>query len=292
MNKKIGFIGTGTMGSRMVRRFIADKYTVTVFNRSKDKIKPLVKIGAQPAGTIQDLITKSDYIYISVSNDNAIKDVVNQILQSDCQDKIIISVSTISPDTAEALDKLVLSKNARFLDAPVSGSAPQVESAQLLVFVGGNEEAYNEVKETFNAISKASYYMGSAGNGSRMKLVTNTLLGLGAQALAESLLLGQRMGLGKEKIIDVLNDTVVVSTSQKIKMQNALANDYTAAFSLANMYKDFELILEQAHSTSTPMPSTAAAKQISAIGMPRNSDDDFTIVIKLLEDITNTTRGS
>jgi len=285
---KIGFIGTGTMGSRMVERFIADKHKVVVFNRSKDKVKPLVKIGAKAADTIQDLVKKADCICISVSNDAAINDVVDQILQSDCQGKIIISLSTISPDAAEELGQVITAKKAHFLDAPVSGSAPQVESAQLLIFVGGEEKVYDEVKSIFSAISKTSYYMGPVGNGSRMKLVTNTLLGLGAQALAEALLLGQRMGMTKERIIEVLNDTVVVSASQKIKMQNALTDEYPAAFSLANMYKDFGLILEQAHNTSTPMPATAAAKQISSIGMACKLDSDFAVVIKVLEDITRT----
>lgn len=70
-------------------------------------------------------------------------------------------------------------------------------------------------------------------------------------------------------------------------MQNALNNDYPVAFSLANMYKDFGLILEQASATSTPMPATAAAKQISAIGMARKLDSDFAVVIQILEDITH-----
>lgn len=291
MKKVIGFIGTGTMGSRMVERFIANKQKVIVFNRSKNKVKPLLTIGAQAAETIPELVAKSDYICISVSNDEAIKEVVQQVISTACQDKIIISFSTISPDTAEEIDKLMTGQKAHFLDAPVSGSAPQVESATLLIFVGGEEKVYNEIKPLFSAISKASHYVGSAGNGSRMKLVTNTLLGLGAQALAEALLLGQRMGVRKEKIVEVLNDTVVVSGSQKIKMQNALANDYPVAFSLANMYKDFNLILEQAHKTATPMPATAAAKQISAIGMARKLDADFAVVIQLLDDLTRSKAG-
>jgi 3-hydroxyisobutyrate dehydrogenase-like beta-hydroxyacid dehydrogenase len=288
MSKKIGFIGAGTMGSRMVERFMSNGFEVTVFNRSKERVEPLVKLGAQAADTIQDLVKKADYICISVSNDLASKDVVNQIIQSECQDKVVISLSTISPDTAEELSKVISAKEAHFLDAPVSGSAPQVESAQLLIFVGGEEAVYTEAQPLFNAIGKASYYLGPAGNGSRMKLVTNTLLGLGAQALAEALLLGQRMGMSKEKMIAVLNDTVVVSPSQKIKMQNALTGEYPPAFSLANMYKDFGLIVEQAHRTSTPMPATVAACQISAVGMAQKLDADFAVVIQVLENITQT----
>jgi 3-hydroxyisobutyrate dehydrogenase len=286
MKKKIGFIGAGAMGSRMVQRLISDGQDIIVFNRDKGKIKSLVTSGAQAAETIQELAERADYIFISVSDDAAIKEVVDQIVQSDCTDKVIVSLSTISPGMAEELAARISAQKAHFLDAPVSGSAPQVESAQLLVFVGGEETVYDEVKPLFSAFSKASYYMGPAGNGSRMKLVTNTLLGLGAQAIAEALLLGQRMGMSKDAVIAVLNDTVVVSPSQKIKMQNALTDEYPVAFSLASMYKDFGLILAQAHATSTPMPATAAAMQISAMGMARKLDEDFAVVIRILEDST------
>jgi 3-hydroxyisobutyrate dehydrogenase len=284
MNKTVGFIGTGTMGSRMVVRLLNDGHKVTVFNRNKAKAKPLIEKGAKFAETVPDLVEAADYICISVPDDTAIKDVVTHTVAVDCKGKVFISLSTISPDMAVELSEIISSCGAYFLDAPVSGSAPQVEQAQLIIFVGGSEPQFKDAKPIFSSISKEAYFMGPAGNGSRMKLVVNTLLGLGVQALAESLLLGQRMGIDKSKLIEVLNTTVVVSPSQKIKMQSALSNNYDVAFSLANMYKDFGLILDQAHKTSTPMPATAAAVQVSAVGMSRELDKDFSVVIQLLEE--------
>jgi 3-hydroxyisobutyrate dehydrogenase-like beta-hydroxyacid dehydrogenase len=287
MKKSIGFVGMGTMGSRMSVRLLGAGHEVTVFNRDKSKTRPLVKQGAKVADSIPELIKAADYICISVSNDKAIKDVVNQIVRADASGKTAISLSTISPDTAVGLAKIISDKKAHFIDAPVSGSAPQVESGQLLVFASGEEEVFEDAKPLFNAIGKATYYLGPAGNGSRMKLVANTLLGLGAQSLAEALLLGKRMGMPKDKMIEVLSESAVVSASQKIKMQNALTDDYPVTFSLANMYKDYGLILDQARTTNTPMPATAAAQQMSAIGMARKLDADFAVVIQLLENTTN-----
>jgi len=285
MDKVIGFVGTGAMGSRMISRLLEEGYAVTVYNRNKDATKPLVNKGANLSDSIQDLVKSTDYICISVPDDRAIKDVVTQASSIDCQGKVFISLSTISPDMAVELSEVITDKKAYFLDAPVSGSAPQVEAAQLVIFVGGDEAKYKAAKSIFSAISKETYFMGPAGNGSRMKLVVNTLLGLGVQALAESLTLGERMGIRKSKLIEVLNRTVVVSPSQRIKMQSALSNNYDVAFSLSNMYKDFGLILDQAHKTCTPMPATAASTQVDAIGMSRKLDKDFSVVIKLLEEI-------
>ena len=284
MNKTIGFVGTGTMGSRMIIRLLEDDNMVTVLNRNKAETEHLAKRGAKLSDSIQKLVESTDFICISVPDDKAIKDVVTQAMSADCTGKVFVSLSTISPDMAVELSEIIKDKKAYFLDAPVSGSAPQVESAQLIIFVGGDESKYNDAALIFSAISKETYYMGPAGNGSRMKLVVNTLLGLGVQALAESLTLGERMGISKSKLVEVLNNTAVISTSQKIKMQNALSDNYDVAFSLANMYKDFGLILDQAQKTFTPMPATAAAFQVDAVGMSRKLDEDFSIVIKLLEE--------
>jgi 3-hydroxyisobutyrate dehydrogenase-like beta-hydroxyacid dehydrogenase len=279
MNKIVGFVGIGTMGSRMVVRLLQDCHKVVVFSRNKDKAKLLVEKGAKLAATVAELVLASDYILILVPDDNAIKDVITRAVSVECSGKVFISLSTISPDMAEELSEIITNSNAYFLDASVSGSAPQVEAVQLIIFVGGNEPKFNDAKSILSSISKKTYYMGPAGNGSRMKLVVNTLLGLGVQAVAEALLLGQRMGISKAKLIEVLNNTVVVSPSQKIKMQNALSNNYEVAFSLSNMYKDFGLIINQAQKTFTPMPATAASVQVAAVGMSRKLDKDFSIVI-------------
>ncbi|MDB5180140.1 MAG: Hgd [Candidatus Saccharibacteria bacterium] len=284
MSKTIGFVGTGTMGSRMIVRLLTDKNTVTVLNRNKDETKPLATYGAHLSDSIQDLVKSSDFICISVPDDRAIKEVITQAISADCKGKVFISLSTISPDMAVELSEIVAKNDAYFLDAPVSGSAPQVEAAQLIIFVGGDESKFKEATSIFSSISKETFYMGPAGNGSRMKLVANALLGLGIQALAESLTLGQRMGISKSKLIEVLNNTAVVSPSQKMKMQNALSDTYDVAFSLANMHKDFGLIANQAHNTFTPMPATAAATQVTASGMSKKLDKDFSVVIQLLEE--------
>ncbi|HEY4964149.1 MAG TPA: NAD(P)-dependent oxidoreductase [Candidatus Saccharimonadales bacterium] len=289
MNKTIGFVGTGTMGSRMIVRLLGDSHKVSVYNRNKEQTKSLIEKGANSSGSIPDLVKSSDFICISVPDDQAIKEVVTQAVSIGCKNKVFISLSTISPDMAVELSEIIAKNEAFFLDAPVSGSAPQVEAGQLVIFASGNESKFKTAKSIFSSLSRETYYMGTAGNGSRMKLVVNTLLGLGIEALAEALTLGQRMGMSKKKLIEVLSNTAVVSTSQKMKMQNALADSYDVAFSLSNMYKDFGLILDQAHKTYTPMPATVASMQVDAVGMSRKLNNDFAVVIKLLEESSGKT---
>jgi 3-hydroxyisobutyrate dehydrogenase-like beta-hydroxyacid dehydrogenase len=130
--------------------------------------------------------------------------------------------------------------------------------------------------------------MGPSGNGASSKLAVNALLGIGVQAVAEALMLGTRLGLDKSRLIDLISDTVVVSPSQKTKLQNARTGEYAPAFPLRLMNKDLGLIMAAASATSTPMPVVAIAHQISKTGVARGrGDEDMSVVIKIMEELLN-----
>lgn len=112
MDKTIGFVGTGTMGSRMIERLLMKGHKVTVYNRNKNATKPLVEKGAEPVDKMQNLVKSADFICISVPDDSAIKDVVTKAVSNDCADKVFISLSTISPDMAMELSEMITDKKS------------------------------------------------------------------------------------------------------------------------------------------------------------------------------------
>ena len=120
-----------------------------------------------------------------------------------------------------------------------------------------------------------------------MKLCVNTLLGLGVQALAETIALGVKAGLPRERFLQVLGETAVVSPSQKAKLENVRKEEYPAAFALRLMFKDFGLIIATAMELSVPMPATAAAVQVAAAEHARqlaaHTDEDFSVVARAME---------
>ncbi|HZE61937.1 MAG TPA: NAD-binding protein [Burkholderiales bacterium] len=132
--------------------------------------------------------------------------------------------------------------------------------------------------------------MGPAGSGATMKLCSNTLLGLGIQALAEAVAFGLKAGLRRERLVEVLGATAVVSPSQKSKLDNVLNETYPPAFPLRLMFKDYRLILDTAMSLPAAMPATAAAAQVSAAELARQSaagsDEDFSSVVRTMERIS------
>jgi 3-hydroxyisobutyrate dehydrogenase-like beta-hydroxyacid dehydrogenase len=127
--------------------------------------------------------------------------------------------------------------------------------------------------------------MGPSGSGVAMKLVVNAILGVGMQAIAEALALGGRLGLSRDLLFDTLGKTAVVAPAHLGKLATAKRNDYTAQFPLRLMWKDFDLILSKSAELRVEMPATLAAAERNAVETVRSGDEDFSAVIRLMEQL-------
>jgi 3-hydroxyisobutyrate dehydrogenase len=290
MKETFGFIGLGGMGSRMSRRLLAAGYDLTVYNRKRERTRLLEQTGAKVAATPRDLAAGADIILSSVADDAAVESVMfgdDGALAAARPGTTFIEMSTASPGMSHRLYETARGNAVAVLDAPVSGSTPQAEHGQLVIFVGGEENVYDQCKPIFDVLGKTSFYMGPSGSGAMTKLCVNTLLGLGVQALAEAIALGLRGSLQRERLLEVLGETSVLSPSQKSKLANAGSDTYPATFPLRMMLKDFGLILHRAMELSVPMPATAAAEQVCATEYARqsaaDSDEDFSSVIRTMQ---------
>jgi 3-hydroxyisobutyrate dehydrogenase len=284
MAKQLGFIGLGNMGSRLAANLYIDHGNMVVWDRTTATAKKRAPKGSVVVSTIEDVVRASDIIFLSISDDEADAEVINQIASQDLRDKTIIDFSTVAPDTSIRLAQIIRDKNGEMLDVGVSGSTPQVEARSLVTLVGGDEKVFKACEAYIKPLGSATHYMGANGSGLKMKLCINALLGIGVQAIAEALVLGERSGLDRNKLIEVLSTTAVVSPSQKTKLELAKSGDYSrVAFALRLMYKDFGLILDQAQMVAAPMPITAASRQIAASGIAEGSEVDFAAVVGILE---------
>jgi len=287
---RVGFIGLGAMGSRMAGRLLAAHHDVVVYDRTRENTRPLEQRGAKVAATLRQLAAGVDIVLSSVTNDAAVEQVMfgpDGVLAAARAGTIVVDMSTVSPRTSRRLHEAARSKGVSVLDAPVSGSTVQAEQGQLVIFVGGEEDVYQTCQAILAVLGSKTFYLGSSGAGTTMKLCVNTLLGLGVQALAEAIALGLKAGLPRERFLEVLGETAVVSPSQKAKLENARKDEYPAAFALRLMFKDFGLIVETAMELSVPMPATAAAVQVAAAEHARqlaaHSDEDFSVVVRAME---------
>src|SRR3977135_535397 len=213
---RLGFIGIGNMGSRIAKRLLEHGYPVIAYNRSREAAEALVKYGARVADSIAELASEADVILSSLTNDDAVKSVYTDadgVFAHVRRGSAIIEMSTVSPATSRQLYDLSRETGVRFLDSPVSGSTPAAEEGKLTLFCGGDEELVQAAQPIFSAISSQNFYLGSSGAGTAMKLVANTLLGVGMQAIAESVALGQKEGLDRHRMLEVLSHTAVIAST-------------------------------------------------------------------------------
>lgn len=285
-NTRLGFIGMGNMGSRMAKRLLDHGYQLVAYNRSREAAEALVKYGAKVADSIAELAAEADVVLSSLTNDQAVKSVYTDqagVFAHLRRGSAVIEMSTILPATSRQLYELSREAGVTFMDSPVSGSTPAAEQGTLTLFCGGDEELFQAAQQIFGSIAGQYFYLGGSGSGTAMKLVANTLLGVGMQAIAESIALGQKEGLDRHRLLEVLSHTAVIAPAHLGKLSRADVGDYSAQFAIRLMNKDFGLVLETAAAAKVPMPATAAAFQMNVAEFAEGKEEDFSAVIPLME---------
>ncbi|HMD08711.1 MAG TPA: NAD-binding protein [Candidatus Acidoferrum sp.] len=134
-------------------------------------------------------------------------------------------------------------------------------------------------------MAKQYFLLGGSGSGTAMKLVVNTLLGIGMQAIAEAVVLGETVGLNRERLLEVLSKTAVIAPAHVGKLARVAINDYTPQFPLRLMNKDFQLILKAAAEAHIPLPATEAAFHVNSEELARQDEDDFSSVLRRMEEV-------
>ena len=285
---QIAFLGLGYMGSRMAGRLLDAGYPLTVWNRDPAKAQPLAARGAAVAASPRAAAEGADMVIVMLADDEAVNTVVlgaDGVLAGAKPGTVLVEMSTVSPETVRAEAEAARARGVAMIDAPVAGSTPQAEEGSLIVFVGGEESVFARCRPALAAMSRAAHYMGPSGAGATMKLINNTLLGVGLQAIAEAATLGRKAGLDRDRLLDVLGQTTVVAPAHKGKLKNAQRDEYEANFPLRLMHKDFGLALALAARLRVPMPATAVAQQLCAAELARGEEEDFSATIRLMNEL-------
>lgn len=200
-----------------------------------------------------------------------------------CNGLVAVDLTTVYPETSEELSRLGSEHGVEVLDVTISGSTPAAENGLLTLFGGGDQECFEAAESIFRVIAKRYFYVGPSGSGATMKLVVNTLLGVGMQAIAEAVALGEKAGLDRNRLLDVLSQTAVVAPAHVGKLQRAMRSDYTPQFPIRLMNKDFGLILNLAAAVGARMPAAGAAFQVNARQSDEGAEQDFSAVILQME---------
>jgi 3-hydroxyisobutyrate dehydrogenase-like beta-hydroxyacid dehydrogenase len=287
-NKTLGLIGVGHMGRPIAMRLLSHGYRVIVFDHTREKAEELVPHGATAAFVLAELARDADVILSSLSDDDAVLEVyggVGGVFANAKPGTVIIEMSTVRPSTSQKLYAAGKFRKLPVLDVAISGSTPAAETGALTLLAGGDQQVFNAVTPIFEAIATQYFHLGPSGSGTTMKLVANTLLGVGMQAIAEAAALGEKAGIERKLLFDVMSKLAVVAPAHVGKLLRAKDDDYSAQFPIHLMNKDFRLILEKAAEVHACMPVTASAFQINTVESASGAEEDFSAVIRRMEQL-------
>lgn len=288
MKHRVGFIGLGLMGNPMAKNILKKGFPLTIYNRTKEKTKELLSLGATSADSPGDLASQVDLLITMVTAGNDVEEILfgNQgAVYGAKKGFVVVDTSTIGPTAAKSIAKKLSSKHIDFLDAPVTGSTPKAISGELTIFVGGKKSVLEKTYTVLHAMGTNIVYLGSTGSGQAVKLINNYLLASYIEALSECMLLSDAMKLPRKKVVEALSQTPNLSPIMKLKFSNYIKDDFPLLFSLANMRKDLGLARSEMEQTKKYLPGLM---QIESIYGKANEDTkltskDFSIIIKELE---------
>jgi len=283
---KLGFIGIGYMGRPVAERLLQAGFQLTAYDRDRSKAQELVQFGGAVAGSIAELASGCDVLLSCLPNDEVVMSVfdgADDAFASARPGSLCIDLSTVYPETSKRLAQLGAKRGVNVLDVTMSGSTPIAEQGALVLFGGGSSDCFDAAEAIFRAIARKYFYVGPSGSGATMKLVVNSLLGIGMQAIAEAVALGEKAGLERNRLLDVLSQTAVVAPAHVGKLQRATNNDYSPQFPLRLMNKDFGLILKLAAAVGAQMPAARAALEVNAAQLTPGNEQDFSAVILQME---------
>jgi 3-hydroxyisobutyrate dehydrogenase len=283
---RLGFIGVGYMGRPIAQRLLEAGFNLTVYDREDGRAEDLVRFGGNPAESVRELSSTCDVVISCLPHDEAVLNVyagANGAFASMRPGSLVIDLSTVYPETSQELSRMGAERDVSVLDVTISGSTPAAAQGTLTLFGGGEQECFEAAQSIFRVIARKYFYMGPSGAGATMKLVVNTLLGIGMQAIAEAVTLGEKAGLQRARLLEVLSQTAVIAPAHVGKLRNAMKGDYSPQFPLRLMKKDFWLILNLAAAVQARMPATEAAFEVNATETEQGSEQDFSAVIQQMQ---------
>jgi 3-hydroxyisobutyrate dehydrogenase-like beta-hydroxyacid dehydrogenase len=291
----IGFVGLGHMGGSMAARLLAAGYAVHGMNRTRRRAEDLIAHGLRWHATPREVATAADVVLTSVPDDEALNVAAagpDGLLAGLTPGTTWVDVSTVSPTASREMAARVRAVGATMLDAPVSGSVPQVRSGSLTIMVGGDADTYDRVEPVLRELGTPRH-IGSNGQGLVLKLAINISLAVQMLALSEGLLLADRSGVDRRLALDVMIGSAIGSPMLKARAPLVLDPPAEAWFTLGLVQKDVELARDLAESLGVPLPTADRADEV--LGMARAlgyQDRDLAAMFQVLEQVTDKQRKS
>ncbi len=276
----VGILGLGNMGSRMAQQFLQAGNDVVVWNRSSEKMDPLVEHGAAGAKSPADAARRADVLITMLADPTALAAVVegpDGVAAADAAPLTFIEMSTMGPDPIARLAKS-LPAEVELLDAPVLGSLSEVEAGELTIFAGGDDASIERWTPLLSTLGRV-VHVGGLGSGAAAKLVANSTLFAVLTAVGEAVALGDGLGLARDKVFQILSATPLAAQAERRK-QSIEDAAYPKRFALSLAEKDIGLVVDAAASRGLDMKiASAAGEWFSEANRAGMGDLDYSTIL-------------
>jgi 3-hydroxyisobutyrate dehydrogenase len=259
---KVGFIGLGNLGKAIATRLKAQGVDLIVWNRTREKA---VDFGAPIAASPAELMTQSSIVFLNLFDSDAVNAVLHGIdglLAGNCRGKVVVDTTTNHFETVESFYDMLAQRDAAYLEAPVLGSVMPASQGLLTVLVSGEQGPYNLALSYLEQIAKRIFYLKKRTLATKMKLVNNLVLGSFMTAIAESVALGEAVGVDRETVLEILGAGAGNSTVFNGKREKLLHKDFSPHFTVAAIHKDLGYLTDLAAAAQQKLFASDAAREV------------------------------
>ena len=245
--KKIGFVGTGVMGSSMVLNLIKHGYELSVYNRTKSKAEACIAAGAKWCDTVAECAKDKDVVITIVGFPKDVEEVYfgeNGILNAAKKGAYVIDMTTTSPMLSEKIYNAAAEKGIYALDAPVSGGDTGAKNGTLAIMVGGDKAAFDECMPVFEAMGTNIRYEGKAGNGQHVKMANQIAIAGAVSGVAEAVRYAMAMGVDVDTMLDTISNGAAGSWQMSNNGPKMAKEDYAPGFYIKHFIKDMKIAIE------------------------------------------------
>ncbi len=282
--RRLGWLGTGRMGSELVRRLLGAGCDVAVYNRTAAKAAPLAADGAKVVGSAAELGTR-DIVFVTVGTS---EDLISALLgpsglmSGSSVPSIVVDCSTISAEASQHVRQRLADRGTALLAAPVMGNPRVAHAGRLTLAVSGPRAAFDVARHYLDLLGSGATYVGEGELARTVKLCHNLLLGVVIQSLAEVTILAEKSGVSRQALLACLNDSVMGSMFTRYKTPALVNLDFHATFTTTLLRKDFDLGLAAAREHEVPMPVASLVHQLvqSLVGHG-SGEEDFAALIRM-----------
>ncbi|WP_334329784.1 NAD(P)-dependent oxidoreductase [Companilactobacillus sp. HBUAS59699] len=263
--KKLGFIGTGVMGSGIINNLLKANYEINIYTRTESKAEPLLKKGAKWLSSPKDVAENSDIIFSMVGFPQDVKDVYfkdNGVFAGLTSGKIIVDMTTSTPTLAKEIGEKAEKINVETLDAPVSGGDVGARDGKLTIMVGGSKKAFDELVPIFDIIGQTNHYFGSYGAGQHAKMANQIMIAGTMTGMTEMFVYAKAAGLDMDAILKTVSGGSANNWSLDNYGPRVLAGDFKPGFYSKHFLKDLRIALEESEKMNLDLPATKQAKAL------------------------------